>query len=118
MQDAFVAWVNNLTPEQNKVFEELPLRRDMLTFLDYLSKNRTVGTQSTGNLPLKAVREICAMFVYPLKLEETITGHLQAMGRFFHRGIDPVRRGNQYHNRSAAGLPRTEADLSRSGAGG
>lgn len=74
-QEALVAWAQNLTPEQNKVFEALPLRRDMLTFLDYLSKNRTVGTQSTGNLPLKAVHEICAKFVHPPKLEETINGH-------------------------------------------
>ena len=39
------------------------MRRDMVTFLSYLNKNRVVGTQSTGNLPLKAVREICAQFV-------------------------------------------------------
>lgn len=47
----------------------------MLTFLDYLSKNRTVGTQSTGNLPLKAVHAICERFVDPPKLEQTIGGH-------------------------------------------
>jgi len=39
------------------------MRRDMVTFLSCLNKNRVVGTQSTGNLPLKAVREICAQFV-------------------------------------------------------
>ncbi len=70
-----VAWVQNLTPDQNQVFESLPLRRDVLTFLDYLSKNRTVGTQSTGNLPLKAVQDICLKFVNPVQLEETINGH-------------------------------------------
>ncbi len=32
--------------------------------------------------------------------------------------IAPVSLGNQYHNRSAAGLPCTEADLSCSMAGG
>ncbi len=51
-----VAWIQNMTPEQNQVFKSLPLRRDILTFLDYLSQDRVVGTQSTGNLPLKAVR--------------------------------------------------------------
>ncbi len=75
-QEALIAWVQNLTPEQNQVFESLPLRRDILTFLDYLSHNRVVGTQSTGNLPLKAVREIYAKFVNPPGLEETVGGHV------------------------------------------
>ena len=75
-EEALLAWVQNLTPEQNRVFESLTLRRDMLTFLEYLSQNRVVGTQSTGNLPLKAVREICAGFVKPPALEETIGGHV------------------------------------------
>ena len=75
-QEALIAWVQNLTPEQNQVFEALTLRRDMLTFLEYLSQNRVVGTQSTGNLPLKAVREICAGFVKPPALEETVGGHV------------------------------------------
>ncbi len=75
-EGALLAWVQNLTPEQNQVFESLPLRRDMLTFLEYLSQNRVVGTQSTGNLPLKAVREICAGFVKPPVLEETVGGHV------------------------------------------
>lgn len=68
------AWVQNLSREQAEVFESLPLRRDVLTFIDYLSKNKVVGTQSTGNLPLKAVQEICAQFVHPIKLEQTING--------------------------------------------
>jgi hypothetical protein len=75
-EEALLAWVQNLTPEQNQVFESLTLRRDMLTFLEYLSQNRVVGTQSTGNLPLKAVREICAGFVKPPALEETVGGHV------------------------------------------
>ena len=75
-EQALVAWVQNLAPEQNQVLELLPLRRDMLTFLDYLSQNRVVGTQSTGNLPLKAVREICAGFVKPPVLEENVGGHV------------------------------------------
>ena len=65
-------WLNGLNTEIAASFESLPLRRDMLTFLDYLSKNKTVGTQSTGNLPLKAVYAICEGFVNPPKLGETI----------------------------------------------
>jgi len=75
MTDALAAWTQNLNREQFDALDSLPLRRDMLTFLDYLSKNRTVGTQSTGNLPLKAVREICEKFVKPLVLDQTNSGH-------------------------------------------
>jgi hypothetical protein len=52
--------------------EALPLRRDMATLLLYVRDNTVIGTQSTGNLPLKAVREITARFVDPPKLEEQI----------------------------------------------
>lgn len=65
-------WAENLDQEQRDAFETLSLRRDMVTFLEYLAENRTVGTQSTGNLPLKAVHAIGKTFVKPLVLEETI----------------------------------------------
>jgi hypothetical protein len=65
-------WAENLKQGQKEAFETLPLRHDMLTFLEYLSENRTVGTQSTGNLPLKVVHAICQKFVKPPVLEETI----------------------------------------------
>jgi hypothetical protein len=65
-------WPQTLPKEQQLVAEELPLRRDVVTLLTYLRDNRVTGTQSTGNLPLKAVREICARFVDPPLLEETI----------------------------------------------
>lgn len=52
--------------------ENLPLRRDALTLLAYLQANRVTGTQSTGNFPLKAVREISAQFVHPPALEDKI----------------------------------------------
>jgi hypothetical protein len=44
----------------------------VITLLAYLRDNKVTGTQSTGNLPLKAVREICAQIVNPPKLEEVI----------------------------------------------
>ena len=49
-----------------------PVRRDMVLLLTYVRDNRIVGTQSTGNLPLKAVGEIAAQLVYPAKLEATL----------------------------------------------
>jgi len=52
------------------------VRRDMVTLLNYLKEKRPVGTQSTGNLPLKAVREVCAQFVDPPILDEKIGGRV------------------------------------------
>ncbi len=62
-------WPQTLPDDQRAVAEELPLRRDVIALLTYLRDNRVTGTQSTGNLPLKAVHEICARFVNPPKLE-------------------------------------------------
>ncbi len=50
----------------------LPLRRDMVTLLTFVRDNKVVGTQSTGNMPLKVVREVTTRFVKPPKLETTI----------------------------------------------
>lgn len=52
--------------------EELPLRRDMIALLTYLRDNKVVGTQATGNFPLKAVREISAQFADPPPMEYAI----------------------------------------------
>jgi hypothetical protein len=69
-------WPQTLPEEQRLVAEELPLRRDVINLLAYLRDNRVTGTQSTGNLPLKAVREICVRFVNPPKLEQAIGEHV------------------------------------------
>jgi len=74
--DLASSWPHTLPDDQRSVAEELPLRRDVVTMLIYLRDNKVTGTQSTGNLPLKAVGEICARFVDPPKLEETIGGHV------------------------------------------
>jgi hypothetical protein len=63
------SWPQTLPDDQRAVAEVLPLRRDVITLLTYLRDNRVTGTKSTGNLPLKAVHEICARFVNPPKLE-------------------------------------------------
>jgi hypothetical protein len=65
-------WASGLDEKQIALTESLAVRRDMLTFLSYLKENRVVGTQSTGNLPLKAIREICAKFVNPPMLDNKI----------------------------------------------
>jgi hypothetical protein len=69
------AWMQQVKSDQVAQAEALPLRRDMVTLLTYLRDNRVTGTQSTGNLPLKAVREVTARFVNPPQLESTIGDH-------------------------------------------
>lgn len=69
-------WPITLPEEQRQVAEELPLRRDVVALLTYLRDHKVTGTQSTGNLPLKAIREICARFADPPQLDETIGEHV------------------------------------------
>jgi Plasmid pRiA4b ORF-3-like protein len=70
------SWLQMLTKDQQAAAQNLPLRRDMNNLLAYLRDNKVTGTQSTGNLPLKAVHAICALFVNPPKLEEVVGEHV------------------------------------------
>lgn len=67
-----LTWLGEFSRQFQPTVETLPLRRDMLTFLQYLQTNRVAGTQSTGNLPLKAAEAICASFVNPIPFSTTI----------------------------------------------
>jgi len=69
-------WVQTLMDDQWVAAENLPLRQDMISLLTYLRDNKVTGTQSTGNLSLKAVHGICARFVNPPKLEEVVGEHV------------------------------------------
>ncbi len=69
-------WPQTLPEDQWSVAEELPLRRDVIALLTYLRDHKVTGTQSTGNLPLKAVYEICAQFSNPPKLEDVVGEHV------------------------------------------
>jgi hypothetical protein len=70
------AWLRQYrTPEMVRQAEELPVRRDMVTLLSYVRDHKVVGTQSTGNMPLKAVREVTGHFVEPPTLDMTIGDH-------------------------------------------
>jgi len=64
--------VGALTEEEHTQLNELPLRRDTVSLLTYLRDHRVTGTQSTGNLPLKAIREVTPYFVHPPALETNI----------------------------------------------
>jgi hypothetical protein len=65
-------WLRNLTESEHSQLEQLPLRRDTVHLLTYLRDHRVTGTQSTGNLPLKAIREATANFVHPPVLDPKI----------------------------------------------
>lgn len=57
-----------------KTASDLPLRRDMVTLLEFVKENKVVGTQSTGNMPLKMVRAVTARFIEPPVLDRTLGG--------------------------------------------
>lgn len=71
----FGKWLRQVKGDEVAQAEALPLRRDMVTLLTYLHENRVRGTRSTGNFPLKAVREVTARFVNPPELDRTIGDH-------------------------------------------
>ncbi len=58
------------TPEIICQAEAIPLRKDMVTLLNYVQDNKVVGTQSLGNMPLKDVRAVTAQFVNPPVLDK------------------------------------------------
>lgn len=72
-------YLDTLKPDQRegllKQAADSPIRRDMVTLLTYVNDHSVVGTQSTGNLPLKVIGEIAAQLVQPFKMEATIGGH-------------------------------------------
>jgi len=71
------AWLEQYhNTEMVRQAQVLPLRRDMVTLLTFVRDNKVVGTQSTGNMPLKMVRQVTARFVEPPKLESTIGDHV------------------------------------------
>jgi hypothetical protein len=70
------AWLGQYhNAEMIQQAEELPLRRDMVTLLTFVRDNKVIGTQGTGNMPLKAVRQVTARFVNPPELETVIGDH-------------------------------------------
>jgi hypothetical protein len=65
-------WLGSLTEGERSQLKELPLRQDTVHLLSYLRDHRITGTQATGNLPLKAIREVTANFVHPPVLDQKI----------------------------------------------
>jgi hypothetical protein len=48
----------------------------MVTLLEYVRDHKMVGTQSTGNMPLKHIRALTAQFVDPPELDTAIGEHI------------------------------------------
>ena len=69
-------WPATREDDQREIAENLALRRDVIALLVYLRDHKITGTPSTGNLPLKAVNEICIRFANPPELEVDIGGHI------------------------------------------
>ncbi len=65
-------WTGLLDEASNQIAQDLVLRQDAVSFLRYLKENKVTGTQSTGNLPRKAVEAVAARFVNPPVLETKI----------------------------------------------
>ena len=75
-EEPLMAWMAQVhNPDVIRQAQDLPLRRNMVTLLSYVRDSKVVGTQSTGNMPLKAVREVTARFVNPPQLDTTIGDH-------------------------------------------
>jgi hypothetical protein len=65
-------WTESLPKELKVAAADLPLRRDMVTLLTYLAKNKVKGTKARGNFPRKHIRAITADFVDPPPLDTVI----------------------------------------------
>lgn len=81
VQERLNTWVKKQPEAIVHQVRLLPLRQDMVTLLEFIRDHKVVGTQSTGNMPLKAVREVTARFCDPPRLTTTIgdqTFHLRS----------------------------------------
>ena len=65
-------WTESLAKELKDAAEAMPLRRDMVTLLNYLAENKVKGTKARGNFPRKHIRAITADFVNPPCLDTVI----------------------------------------------
>ncbi len=73
IEQRFAAWMRQYhNADMIRRAKAVPLRRNMVTVLEYARDHKVVGTQSTGNMPLKHVREVTAHFVKPPVLDATI----------------------------------------------
>ncbi len=63
---------SQLTARKEKTAEEAQIRRDTVALLEYWRDQRVTGTQSSGNLPIRAINEINERLIPPMTLTERI----------------------------------------------
>ncbi len=69
----FQMWAEQVYTDQMLAqAEALPLRRDVVTLLTFVNEHKVVGTRSTGNMPLKLIRQLAPLFVVPPELDDRI----------------------------------------------
>lgn len=61
-----------INDEHNQIAGSVELRENMVIFLRFIQDNKIVGTQSTGNMPLKLIHHLLKEFVNPPKLETRV----------------------------------------------
>lgn len=62
-------WTRSISKADKADAEALPLRKDMITLVQYLVDHEVKGTAATGNFPLKHIRAMTAGFVDPPALD-------------------------------------------------
>lgn len=72
-------WTKAADPKNAKIAESLPLRRDMVSLLEYVRDHSVKGTKATGNFPRKHVRAISAKLVNPPELDLVIGDRVYEM---------------------------------------
>jgi hypothetical protein len=66
----YEAWLPQFhQPHIADTAEGLAMRRDVVTLLRFTQDNKVVGTQATGNMPLKMIRQVTPSFVDPPVLD-------------------------------------------------
>lgn len=61
-----------INDKHNQIAGSVELRQNMVTFLHFIQDNKVVGTQSTGNMPLKMISQLSKELVNPPKLENKV----------------------------------------------
>jgi hypothetical protein len=61
-----------INDKHNQIANSIELRQNMVTFLHFVRNNKVVGTQSTGNMPLKMISQLSKELVNPPKLENKV----------------------------------------------
>jgi hypothetical protein len=76
----YEAWLPEFrSPHVAAAAEALPLRRDVVTLLQFTQEQKVVGTKSSGNMPLKMIRLLTPHFVDPPVLDEEIGDRVFAL---------------------------------------